>query len=134
MHRPTLIAAILMSLTLGVHVIAGGQEVHAGLQSALGNDGLRAFAAVLWHAVTVVLVVFAIALLWLAWHPNLALKATLGAVQAGFAVIFLFYDMTRLGTVWPMPQWIIFLIIPALTLLPTRQPVGAQKSIDSRTS
>ena len=30
-------------------------------------------------------------------------------------VLFLFYGTTRLGTVWLMPQWIVFLLVPALT-------------------
>ena len=36
------------------------------------------------------------------------------AALAGFAGMFLFYGLTDLGTLWPMPQWIIFLAVAGL--------------------
>jgi hypothetical protein len=65
--------------------------------------------------VTVVLVVLAGGLWVLARRDDPALEAILSGIQLGFAAIFVFYGLTRLGTVMPMNQWIIFLIIPALT-------------------
>lgn len=111
----TRLASALMALTFFIHVFAGGPEVHTPLQVALADQGLAAFAAVLWHAVTVVLAVLAAGLWVLAQRHDPALEAVLSAIQLGFAALFVFYGLTRLGALAPMPQWIIFLAIPALT-------------------
>jgi len=125
MQKTTLVAACLMTLTLGVHVIAGGSEVHAGLQAVPMSDGLSAFAAILWHAVTVNLAVFSLALFWLAFHPDPALALTISAIQIGFAGLFIWYGLTRLGSVLPMPQWSVFMLVPLLTLWPLRRSKAA---------
>ena len=111
----TRLAAALMGLTVLLHVFAGGPEVHDPLQVALSDPFLAAFAAVLWHMVTVALVVLAGGLWVLAQRHDPALEAILSGIQLGFAAVFIFYGLTRLGTVILMNQWTIFLIIPALT-------------------
>ena len=111
----TRLAAALMGLTFLLHVLSGGPEVHAPLQSALHDPFLAAFAAVLWHAVSVVLAVLAGGLWVLAERRDPAWEAALSAIQLGFAALFVFYGLTRLGTLVAMPQWLIFLAIPALT-------------------
>lgn len=112
---PSAIAAALMAATLGIHLFTGGPEVHDALLAGQPVPGLRAFTSVLWHAVSVNLLVFTVALAALALRPNRALEATLAATQIGFAALFLAYGTVVLGTVWLMPQWVIFLAIPALT-------------------
>ena len=111
----TRLAAALMGLTVLIHVFGGGPEVHDPLQATLSDPFLAAFAAVLWHMVTVALVVLAGGLWVLAKRHDSALEAILSGIQLGFAAVFVFYGLTRLGTVMPMNQWIIFLMIPALT-------------------
>lgn len=111
----TRLAAALMGATVLIHVFAGGPDVHAPLQAALPNPALAAFAAVLWHAVTVVLIALSYGLWVLARRHDPALEIVLSGVQLGFAVLFVVYGITRLGTVFDMPQWMIFLAIPALT-------------------
>lgn len=111
----TRLAAALMGLTFFIHVFGGGPEVHDPLQAALTDPFLAAFAAVLWHAVTVVLAVLAGGLWVLAQRHDPALEVILSGIQLGFAALFVFYGLTRLGTMMPMNQWIIFLAIPALT-------------------
>lgn len=118
----TRLAAALMALTLFIHVFAGGPEVHDPLQAALADPGLAAFAAVLWHAVTVVLVVLAGGLWVLARRQDPALETILSGIQIGLAGLFIFYGLTRLDTLWPMPQWIIFLTIPVLTRFGQSRP------------
>ena len=113
----TRLAAALMGLTVLLHLFGGGPEVHAPLQAALTDPLLAAFATVLWHAVTVVLAVLAGGLWVLAQRRDPALEAILSGIQLGLAALFVFYGVTRLGTVMPMNQWIIFLAIPALTRL-----------------
>lgn len=113
--KATLAAAALMGATTAIHLFMGGPEVHQGLLAAPLTEGLKAFASILWHAVSINLLVFTVGILWLARRPNPGLEAAMAAVQIGFAALFLFYGATRLGTVWLMPQWVIFLAIPALT-------------------
>ena len=120
MHRPTLLAAGLMAVTLGIHLFAGGPEYNAPFQEVLPTPHLSSMAGVLWHAVSVALAVFAVALYRLALRPNPELKWTLAAIQIGWAALFLAYGASQLGTVWIMPQWVIFLALPALTFLPRR--------------
>lgn len=111
----TRLAAALMALTFFIHVFAGGSEVHIPLQAALADQGLAAFAVILWHAVTVVLAVLAVGLWVLSRRYDPAFEMVLSAIQLGFAALFVFYGLTRLGSLMPMPQWIVFLAIPALT-------------------
>lgn len=111
----TRLAAALMGATVLIHVFAGGVDVHVPLQTALHVAELAAFAAVLWHGATVVLIVLTYGLWVLAKRRDLAFEIVLSGVQVGFAAVFLLYGLTRLGTVSDMPQWVIFLIIPALT-------------------
>ncbi len=111
----TRLAATLMGLTVLLHIFGGGPEVHDPLQVALSDPFLAAIAAVLWHMVTWVLVVLAGGLWVLARRRDLALEAILSGIQLGFAALFVAYGLARLGTVIPMSQWIIFLIIPILT-------------------
>ncbi len=114
MRHPTLAAAILMAATTGLHVIGGGPEFHVPIQASSLDLPLRAISAVLWHMVTVLLAIQAVALLWLARHPNIPMTTLLLAIQIGFAGLFLFYGQTMLGTVWQLGQWTIFLALAAL--------------------
>lgn len=111
----TRLAAGLMALTVLLHVIGGGADVHQPLRAALPAPELAAYASVLWHAVTVVLAVLAGGLWVLATRDDPAFEAVLSGIQIGFAGLFVVYGLTRLGTVMAMPQWMLFLALPALT-------------------
>lgn len=111
----TRLASALMGATVFIHVFAGGPEVHNALLAALPDSGLAAWATILWHAITVVLVVLTFGLWALAKRQDPTLEAVLSGIQLGFAGLFVAYGLVRLGTLWPMPQWIIFTAIPALT-------------------
>ena len=121
MNIPIIICAAFMTLITGVHVIGGGPEYHAEYQSTLPTAHLTSMAGVLWHAITVNLAVMSVSLFWLARNPSAPLAAALSAIQIGWAVLFLYYGLTQLGSPWPMPQWIPFLLIPLLTFYGLRQ-------------
>jgi hypothetical protein len=108
------IAAILMGGVVLLHVIGGGAEVHLPTQAAGLTPTLKAFAAVLWHAVTVALIVFTAALAWISFRPNQPLALTLIAIQLGWTGLFIYYGLTQLGTLAIMPQWVIFTVLPTL--------------------
>ncbi len=114
MRYPTLAAAALMAATTALHVIGGGAEFHEPIQTSSLDLPLRAISAVLWHFVTVMLVLQTAALLWLSRHPERGLAALLLAIQIGFAGLFICYGQTMLGTVWHLGQWTIFLALAFL--------------------
>lgn len=121
MNRWHLAASALMGLTFVVHVFGGGPEIHVPIQASELSEYLRAISAVLWHAVSVILAVFALAYLWAAKNNAPALIWQMTVIQLGFAALFLWYGIALLGTIWPMPQWIIFLLIPAVSLIGQRR-------------
>jgi hypothetical protein len=114
-------SAVLMALTVALHVVGGGQDVHAPLQSALRAHGsvpeLIAIAAVIWHLVTVAIAGLAYGLWVLARRHDAQLEFLISGIQLGFAAVFIAYGMVRLGTPWAMPQWAIFIASPVLTRL-----------------
>ena len=114
MRYPTLAAAVGMAATTVLHVFGGGPEVHQPIQASALELPLRAVAAVLWHAVTGLLAVQSVALVWLARHPDQPMAVLLVAIQIGFAGLFLFYGQTMLGTVWTLGQWTIFAVLAVL--------------------
>ncbi|SFU51113.1 hypothetical protein SAMN04488527_104137 [Aliiroseovarius crassostreae] len=120
MKRSMILAAVLMGLTTGVHVLAGGPDIHLPIQSSNLPADLRAISAVLWHAVTVNLTLFTLSLAWMVRHENRGLGVLLVGVLLGYAGLFLYYGATILGTLWVMPQWVIFLLIPAVMLFGMR--------------
>ncbi len=116
MNLIILTAALLMGLTTLIHVFMGGPEVMVPTRASELSRLVRAVLDVVWHGVTVVLACLAAALGWLAFHDNAALLWLVCAIQIGFAGLFLWYGVRHLRSLWPMPQWIIFLGVPALTI------------------
>jgi predicted anti-sigma-YlaC factor YlaD len=113
---------------LGIHVFAGGPEVHDPLLAADLSAVQKAFVSILWHAVTAVLLINSAALLAAALMPRLraGLTGLVIAQYVAYAGLFVFYDLSRLGTLMALPQWIIFLILVALALpgLRVPRPIG----------
>lgn len=119
--NPWMIAAsLLLWLTTYVHVFMGGPEIHVPIQMSDLDAAVRGVGAVIWHAVTVILIAFAIACAALARRANRAMALLVIGIQLGFAALFIFYGITLLGTLWIMPQWVIFTLIPAVMALGLR--------------
>jgi len=116
MNIAILLAAGLMSVTVLIHVLMGGPEIMKPLRSSDLSRLVRAVMDVVWHGITIVLIYLAAGLFWLAWHDNPALMWMICAIQVGFAALFIWYGATQLRSLWPMPQWVIFLGVPALTI------------------
>lgn len=116
MNIVILLAAVLMTLTIFVHVLMGGPEIMKPLRQAPLPRLVRAVMDVIWHGITVVLICLSGGLFWLTWHDNPPLLWMVCAVQVGFATLFIWYGAAQLRSLWPMPQWVIFLGVPALTI------------------
>jgi len=110
-------AAGLMWLTVLIHIFGGGPEVHTPIQASDLSPIVRGVAAVIWHAITWILILLAVAIGWLSRKENPALNAMVIATQLGFSVLFVYYGLTLLGTLWLMPQWTIFTGIPVLMMV-----------------
>ena len=113
---PKLIPAILMFLTLLAHVIGGAIDVHSPLYEAAGTPALMAYTSIIWHMISFTIFMFFLALLWIAYYPNRPTALLLSITQIGYAILFITYGITHLGNIWEMPQWSIFILIPALTM------------------
>jgi hypothetical protein len=116
MSRATISAGILMLITAGIHVLAGQPEVHVAIQASDLHPVLRAISSVLWHAVTVQLLAFTAALLWVARHPNREVSLLIATICLCYTALFLWVGITLLQSPWPMPQWSLFAALAALTL------------------
>jgi hypothetical protein len=116
LSRPTLAAAALMLMTAGIHVFAGAPEVHVPIQASDLPVTLRAISSVLWHAVTVQLLAFTAVLLWVARYPNRAASLLIATICLCYTALFLWIGTTMMHSPWPLPQWLLFTPLAALTL------------------
>lgn len=114
MINKTIATAGILSLALtAIHVIGGGTDVHLPLLESDASDVLKGFVSVVWHGVTVNMFICSVMLLIAAKIPKYRTVMT-GLVIANylaFTGLFLFYGITRLGTVFLMVPWIGFFII-----------------------
>lgn len=110
-------ASALLWLTTFVHVFLGGPEIHQVIQTSDLPASVRGVGAVIWHAVTVILIAFAISCAMLARRSNRETALLMIGIQLGFAALFVYYGVMQLGTLWVMPQWVIFMMIPAVMVL-----------------
>lgn len=118
-HAP-LAAAIILTFTFFLHIFGGGPEFDQPFQAQLGDEKLKAVAAILWHFISAALAIAAIAGLALWRRPNRDLALTVAALVASLGILFIFYSLTRLGSLWALPQWTIFAV--AAPLLVARSP------------
>ena len=124
-------AAAAVSLVLtAAHIIGGTPEFLTPiLQSDLGTD-IRAVAGIVWHGVSVLLIVNSAVLIAAAMNRPAGRQGAIWVIlqYLGFTGLFLFYGITWLGNVGDLPQWTILAVISALTLAGLRsgrRAVGA---------
>ena len=116
MNKLILSAAMLSVLTLFAHVFGGGPEIHVPvLESSLSLE-LKAVLSVVWHAITAMLLINSVALFLAAksQYSQKTLVLFVSVQYLAFAALFVFYGFTHLGTLLLMPQWSVFLLMPAL--------------------
>lgn len=121
MRKSILAAAFIAGITVFLHVIGGGAEVQTPIQDSALSPFLKAISLVIWHVITVMLVVMAISLAWCARHENKPLEAAILAINFGFIGLFLFYGLSELGEIKSMAQWVIFTAIAALQIIGWRR-------------
>lgn len=125
MNRPVAVAAIIMALTLGLHLIGGETTVHRPLL----NDGATAemdlYISVLWHSVSSLIALNAVALAFAAWKagPHGPILWLVGGQTLAVGLLFILYGLIRTGGLWTAPQWVILAPLGLLTIwAATRRP------------
>ena len=118
MNKPLFAAACLSNFTFGVHVFLGGPEIHEPLLASNASDMVRAVGSVIWHAVSALLLLNSLALLYAARNPSMTKPLVILVVfqYLSFVALFTGYGLARFGSVTVMPQWTGFLVISALAL------------------
>lgn len=117
---PLLSAAAVLCFTCYIHVFLGGPEIIGLIQ---GQSTLPAVvigvATVLWHNVTLEVLMSVAALLYLARHADSAgaLFWLVFANQAKIVALFLFYNFKLFRNSTEMPQWTLFLVVMILMLI-----------------
>jgi hypothetical protein len=105
-------SALSLALT-AAHIFGGGGDVHVPLLASDASDVLKGFVSVIWHGVTANLLICSLMLLIAARNQSYRMMLT-GLVIANylaFTGLFLFYGITRLGSVFLMVPWISFATI-----------------------
>lgn len=122
-------AAIVSLVTLIVHVGAGGPEVHDALLAADIPVILKTYVSVIWHGSTAVLLVNSAALAVAAMDTPMRRPLVWIVVlqYLTYAGLFVAYPLVNLGTLFDMPQWLVFIAISALAFMGTAgSPVTVQ--------
>ena len=116
MNRWIFAAGVLSSVTFAVHVFAGGPDVHEPLLATGLSALLKTYISTLWHGVTAVLLINSAALFAAVFHRHLERPLVWAVIlqYMAYAILFLGYGLTYLGTVWTTPQWVVFLAISML--------------------
>ncbi|MCU0827333.1 MAG: hypothetical protein MUE52_07980 [Tabrizicola sp.] len=118
--NPWLLAAGVAALLLNlIHIFLGGREIHRPMVAAHWPEPAKAVWSVVWHATTAVMAFGGLALIAAAYRPDqaLALSALPITLFVSAAVLFVFYGLKRLGSLWILPQWIAFSAISALAVV-----------------
>ena len=95
------LASALSLLTCGVHIFAGGREIHTPMIASALHPVMKAIWSVVWHAVTIIMLMNAVAFLYAAQNPDTAWIVSIYPIVTSLACagLFLFYGVARLGSI-----------------------------------
>ncbi len=114
--RLLLAAAAVMAFSTLLHLFAGGAEIYDPVRASTLDAIPRSVMSVVWHMVSVMLAVMAVALYWCAGHRNSALELTVLALQIGTVALFLGYTLVDFRALFALPQWTLFLATAGLII------------------
>lgn len=121
LNTPVLFAGLAMALTFLVHVFVGGPELYTPLRASNLSMVEWSTLSVVWHFVSMQLLLLAVVLLYLARYHNVGLFSFVLATTIGFALLFIGYGIIDLHSVLLMPQWIAFVVVAGLMLWGVRR-------------
>jgi len=122
-----LVAGVLSLVTTGIHLFAGGPEVHVPLLASSPSPLLQTYVSLLWHATSAILLINSLALLFAAANGRyrVSLAGAVIAQYLAYAALFIGYGLAYLGSLWTTPQWVAFAVMAALAAIgarPGRRP------------
>lgn len=123
MNAYYLMAAGLSLLVSIVHLFAGTPEIMQPVLTSNVPSDVKSTQLVVWHAVSLFLVLTTIALVWMAKNKNAALWSFVMAMQLGFVGLFVVLNVSMHGALLVMPQWTVFLAIAGLMAIGHRQTI-----------
>ena len=97
-----------MAFTFFIHVFLGGPEIYTPSRAGGLDPVITSVNAVIWHFVSAVLAIMALALVWLAKAKNPALEWTLIAINVSTIALFIGYTLADFGALFVLPQWTLF--------------------------
>ena len=129
MNIPILLASVMTVVTLIAHVVGGTAEFMHPVWQSNAPEFNKVGMSVIWHWVSAVLFINAIALFLEARSSSLSRPAVWIIVMQflAFGLIFAWYGFTVFGSLFVMPQWIAFAIICALSWGGLRKQNHAEK-------
>lgn len=116
-------AGIVAALTAAVHLAAGQGDVAAPLLAATLAPEPKWTLLVVWHMVSLQLVLAAVALLAGAVRTRGLPRSTalvIGAHFGGSAAVFLLVGAVSGLGAWALPQWVLLLPVAVLCVVATR--------------
>ena len=118
-NKTIAVAGVLSFGLFALHVTGGGQRALVPALESDASDLVKAFIAVSFHGVTVNLIICSFMLMMAARSEThrTVLTSLVIADYLAFAGLFLFYGITRLGTVFLMIPWTIFLLIAVVSAI-----------------
>jgi hypothetical protein len=119
MNKWLIAASGLTFFTLVAHLFGGGPEIHHPILESNAEAIPKAAVSVIWHWVSGVLLLNGI-VYGLAANGHKAAKASLFLVNLQFvvfALLFLFYGITRFGSIFVIGQWLFFVLIVCCGLI-----------------
>ncbi len=122
MNKWLLSASVMPTITLFLHLIGGGEEVHIPILKGGLSEELNAYVSIIWHTVTTMIVINSVVLFIASRRKELAqpLVWLVVAQYLSIAALFIIYGIARMGSIFIMPQWSFFIAISTVALFGLR--------------
>ena len=106
-----LTAFAMMALTIVAHAFGGGPEIWQPVYNSDLSLTVRITMGLVWHGLTVLLIIMAGLSLLAYAKPSLAagVNMSLMFINLGIGGLALFYGLLQTGGVLLLPQWVLFL-------------------------
>ena len=123
------LAALGMMGTLALHTFGGEVTVHRPLLADALTAEMDLYVSVLWHGITAVIALGALALIYATWrtNPPKPMLWLIGGQTLAVGLLFIGYGLLRTNSLWVAPQWII-LVPLGLLILWTARPAGTNSA------
>lgn len=122
MNRWLLASGILSLVTTGIHLFAGGPDVHVPLLESSPSPLLQTYVSLLWHATSAILLINSVTLLFAAADRRCRLPLAIAVIAQylAYAALFMCYGLAYLGSLAQTPQWAAFILMAGLAAVGAR--------------